>query len=821
MRLPLQRERLPPRWEEDAGLTAPEVLERRRLYGSNDIVERGPSGWKQLARDTARDPMIAFMVATSVLYFFLGEQVEGWTLLVSTVPLVGMDAYLHRRAQASLESLSQQLAAQARVKRDGHWQTVLARELVVGDRVEVRAGKVFPADGLLIAGQGLQAEESALTGEAYPVRKHPLTALPPGDAPVDGTHWGLAGTRLLTGMAEVRITRVGQETLYGTIAHSAERSRRARTPLQAAVNTLVFGLVLAAVGLCAALAFVRWRQGYGWVDALVSAATLAVAALPEEFPVALTFFLGVGVFRLARRRAMVRRAVSVENIGRVTLICSDKTGTMTEGRLRAVAWFPGEGIDAKQLLQAGALASRPDAGDPMDVALVELAEREHAATALERLATFPFTEERQREAAVFAEDDQLRAAVKGAPERIFSLCGLEGDVLSRWHARVSQQAMEGRKVIACAETSFPRERWQGGEPSQHLRFLGLIALEDPVRDGVREAVAACAEAGIRTVMVTGDHPGTARAVARAIGLGREGEPRIALGEALASNEVAHIDVVARALPGEKLQLIRRFQELGERVAVTGDGVNDVPALQAADVGVAMGERGTRSAKDAASIVLLDDNFRSIVGAIAEGRQLFQNLRESFAYLLLIHTPLVITAALLPLAGYPLLYLPIHVVWLELIIHPTAMLAFQAPARTDRLERLPTFRRARFFTWGELAAIELSGVLSVVLVVWGYHRALGIHYAVGHARALVMAFLVLGSAINSSLISRWRTRASWVIPLLAVVVSAVLIETPLARLFDLVRPDLDDWLVALGGASLSAVPVLLYAPGRKRRAGLTR
>jgi Ca2+-transporting ATPase len=336
-----------------------------------------------------------------------------------------------------------------------------------------------------------------------------------------------------------------------------------------------------------------------------------------------------------------------------------------------------------------------------------------------------------------------------------------------------------------------------------------------VRDGVAEAIQSCREGGIHVLMVTGDHPATATAVARDIGLGGN-SPRVIeaqyLETALPQKDgtfLATVDVVARAVPSQKLSLVRSLQAAGHIVAVTGDGVNDVPALQAADVGLAMGERGTRSAREVAAIVLLDDNFRTIIRAIAEGRQLFRNLQLSFAYLLMIHIPLVITAALIPLAGFPLLYLPIHIVWLELMIHPTAILVFQELPGSDRLQRLPRHPRLRFFTAWEWLVIAVVGTLVTVIMVGGYYQSVGIGQDIAHARAMALATLTATSAMLTTILSGLRTATARLIVLLTLGLSALLIQTPgLAALLHLQPLQVNDWLRALGGALIASACALL-------------
>jgi Ca2+-transporting ATPase len=504
---------------------------------------------------------------------------------------------------------------------------------------------------------------------------------------IDRRHWAYAGTRLLTGEVRMHVVNTGGRTLYGEIVRSATRGVQERTPLQKAVARLVAVLVTIAILMCLVLAAVRWSQGHGLLDALTSAVTLAVAAMPEEFPVVLAFFLGVGVFRLARQQALVRRAVVVENIGRVTCICSDKTGTITEGHLHLAHLLPRESGAADSLLALAAMASRRETGDPLDTAILNAA---CSPRVFDKLTSFPFTEDRKRETSVVRMRDGLLAVMKGAPETVLRMCALGDPERKEWEATVGEYADSGHKVIACASRRIDADGWSGVEPQQDYQLAGLLAFEDPVREGVRDALRVCRDASIHVVMVTGDHSATALAVAKAVGIAQE-QTAVVEGDAmmtrLAQGDNSFLDsvcVVARAKPAQKLSLVHALQARGEVVAVTGDGVNDVPALQAADIGIAMGGRGTRSSREIAAIVLLDDNFRSIVHAIAEGRQLFRNLQLSFEYLLIMHIPLILAAALIPLAGYPLLFLPVHIVWLELIIHPTALLVFQNLPPTSRL-----------------------------------------------------------------------------------------------------------------------------------------
>jgi Ca2+-transporting ATPase len=626
------------------------------------------------------------------------------------------------------------------------------------------------------------------------------------DPLVGEVHWAFAGTRVLTGEASLRVIFTGQETLYGEIVRSAIHGSHESTPLQLAIRSLVRQLMIVALVACAILAIVRLGQGKGWLDAFLSAATLAATAIPEEFPVVFTFLLGVGVYRLAQRKALVRRAAVVENIGRVTVICSDKTGTLTEGRLRLAHILPAPGLSKAQLISLASVAARTESGDPMDIAIHEAM---GASGGPLRRKTFPFTEDRKRETGVIGDAvGRARAVTKGAIEVVGSICVLTEAERAEWIERGGKLADQAHKVVAVGQCELSADADLGSEPDTGFSFAGLLAFEDPVRPGVREAVQACRAAGIGVIMVTGDHPLTARAVALEIGLGGA-QPIVLLGDELERlPALGEVDVIARAKPAQKHALVQALQARGEIVAVTGDGVNDVPALQSADIGIAMGERGTRSAREVAAIILLDDNFHTIVGAIGEGRQLFQNLQLSFQYLLAIHIPLVLTATLVPLAGYPLLYLPIHVVWLEVLIHPTAMLVFQDLPARELVPRAVSPRRGRFFDRRQWVGVLATGVFISTVVATGYLRSLEGRGNTDHGRAMALAALIFSSVSATAVLSRLRTSAAKWICFITVATTVLFIQArSLDQWLHLQPLHWDDWAIVvlfavMAGAILS-------------------
>lgn len=803
---------LSPSWS----LDEKEVASRRNQYGTNDIIQKRTNRWWMLALDTAKDPMIWFLIVTSFLFAILGSYNQSIILLLATIPLMGMDAFLHWRTQASTQGLSTRLATEACVIRNGSKKMVASWELVPGDLVSVSTGSSIPADGLIVEGKDLQVDESSLTGEAFPVRKAVVTHIAEATLTpaIDGLYWGFAGTRLLTGSALLRVIYTGKQTIYGEIVSSTLESTHTQTPLQKAIGHLVFVLIIISVIFCIVLAIIRFYQGFGMIDAILSAATLAVAALPDEFPIVFTFFLGVGVYRLAMKKALVKRAVSVENIGRTTYICADKTGTMTEGYFQISQSLPAAGFNEKEVLFIAMLASRQESGDPLDVAITEDVNKEDLGS-FERVATFPFTEARKRETSIIKQKDQFLAATKGAPETIINRCTLSQEEQNDWLKRVFELASGGNKILACAQyiqpTSFKNE------PENNYQFVGLLIFTDPPRKGVPEAIKICKESNIHVLMITGDHMETARAIACRIGLGGE-HPRVILAEDIKAHQETNshletvsgnhhdiakdyfrtIDVIARAIPSQKLAIVTSLQKAGEIVAVTGDGVNDVPALKAADIGIAMGERGTQSAREVASIVLLDDNFESIVNAVSEGRQLFKNLQASFKYLLLIHIPLVLTAAAVPLFGFPILYYPIHVVILELIIHPTAMLVFQdlpAGKKLAPIDEIDT--NIHFFKRIEWIKLFIIGGLAAIVMMLSYIWTLNANHSEEHARAMTVGLLCLISVTFTVALSELKNKTSIVLTVTVLLLTWCVIQIPsVSVLLNFTPLSYSNWLFML-------------------------
>ncbi len=579
-------------------------------------------------------------------------------------------------------------------------------------------GDVVPADADLLVLTQLLVDESALTGESLPMAKAAV------DAPLDESAAASsmpectvsAGTTVLTGRAIARVVRTGSRTRYGEIGTLVAATRSPRTPLQRALARLVVVLSIAAFVFCVAVVAAELARGQGWGEAVIAGVSLAIAAIPEEFSMVYALYLALGAWQLAKDKALVRRLPGVETLGSTTVICTDKTGTLTRGELSVAATITADGDrlasgdanDAHRvLLEAAVLACEPEPYDPLDIAIVEHARAHgidvdalHASTLV---ADWPFDPDDKYLTHVWRlPDGTFRTAAKGSFEGIVSHCGA-GPATSRARSDHDRLAADGMRIIAIAAGTSRPPTGDRALDEQALSFVGLVAFSDPIREGVAEALAECATAGIRVIMITGDHPATAHAVAEGLGLAHEDERGdvIATGDDLDRATPEGFDalagtanVFARARPDHKHRLVQSLRSHGDVVAMTGDGTNDAPALQAADIGVAMGRRGTEAAREAATIVLLDDNFATIVAAVRNGRRIYDNLTRAFGYLIAFHPPLMIAALVVPLLGKPLLLLPVQLILLELLLHPVVSLVFQAdPADPDVMQRPPRHARS--------------------------------------------------------------------------------------------------------------------------------
>jgi Ca2+-transporting ATPase len=833
----------PPGWP---GLTSAEAAARLRVHGPNRLVpeDRRPP-WLSWLLHPLTDPMVVLLLLAAATYLLLGDYIDATVSLAAVVPIALVSLVLELRAERTLERLRQLTAPKAAVWRDGRRQVIPAEEIVPGDVLFLQEGDIIPADGLLVAGQQVMVDESSLTGESQPVAKSADGA--------ESDHALFAGTTVLSGRGIAVVTVTGAATRYGRIGALVAGIRQPSTPLQRLIRRLIGQLAAVAALFSLGVLVVELLRGSGWGAAVIAAVSLAIAAIPEEFPMVFTLYLTLGAWRLARRRALIRRLVGVETLGSTTVICTDKTGTLTQGHLEVAALVsdgqtpvpPGAPLseEARRVLEAALLASEPHPFDPLEQALVRYATAHGVEVSSvqrgELLADYPFDPVGKYVTHVWRRDGQSGVYAKGSIEGILARCVVADTTVQRWRAVHDALAERGMRVIAVASGDLTRFSGERATDERALRLCGLIAFSDPVRPGVPEALAECRAAGIRVIMITGDHPATARAVAADIGLPLARDHPVVTGDEVdAADEgqlaqiVRRATVFARARPEQKYRLVRALRAQGEVTAMTGDGINDAPALREADIGVAMGQRGTEVARAAATMVLLDDNFATIVAAVREGRRIFENLRRSFAYLIAFHPPLLLAALVVPLLGQPLLLLPVHLVWLELIVHPTASLVFEADPASPELMRRPPRRPGR----GMLAAVDFAravgeGVVLSIGVLILYLGALGRATPLPEARSLALAAMIFGQSMLV-LLERSPDRPLWqaslrgnrVLPLILAasvgsVPLAVLLPAP-ARLLKLAPLDALQWATAAAVALAFTLWVEPLKAWRAARTGLT-
>jgi Ca2+-transporting ATPase len=751
------------------GLSEPDAAARLRSDGPNELPSTESRGLLVIAVDVVREPMILLLLACGAVYLVLGDVREASVLLASVFVVIGITLYQDQRTERALAALRDLSSPRALVIRDAVERRIAGREVVRGDIVVLSEGDRVPADGTVLQAVNLTVDESLLSGEAVPVRKASGSDGMPSARPRgDDTPFVYSGTLVVAGQGITRVTATGLGTELGKIGMTLRSTDGGETLLQREVYRLVRILAAAGIALCGLVAILYGLFRHSWLDGTLAGLALAMAVMPEEFPVILTLFLAIGAWRIAQRNVLVRRMPALEALGATTVLCVDKTGTLTENRMAVQAFsVDGDFHDLQEpareplpeqfhrLLEFAVLASQQSPFDPMERSINELArsrlagtEHLHDTWMLER--EYPLSRELLAMSHVWRArgGDAWVVAAKGAPEAIVDLCHLDAARAASVAGETAALAERGLRVLGVAAAVFHSAALP---PVQHdfvFGFLGLIGFADPIRPTAAAAVAECYRAGIRTVMITGDYPGTARHVAAQIGITpREqivtGGEFDELDDRALPARIAAANVFARVVPEHKLRLVRALRATGEVVTMTGDGVNDAPALRAAHIGIAMGKRGTDVAREAADLVLLDDDFSSIARAIRLGRRVYDNIRKGTAYVMAIHVPIA-GLALVPVAlGWPLVLLPIHIVFLELIIDPACSIAFESePEELDVMERPPRPPAERLFERRGMVVAILQGLLTFALVflVLGFTVRQG--YDEPRSRALVFSALVM-------------------------------------------------------------------------------
>jgi len=775
------------------GLSSAEAARRLTRDGPNRLVPRVRFARARALAQTLADPMAIMLAVTGTLYLVLGELRDGIAVLIALGPVLAVDVVLEARSRSALAALAAAVAPRARVLRDGVETSVASEALVAGDALLVHEGDLVLADARVLDSANLTADESSLTGESEPQ-----------DKPVGASIF--AGARVIAGSGLAEVVAIGVATSYGKVA-ALVAGAGGKTPLERRVGSLVRRFGAAALGLAALVLVLGVVRGQGAEASFIGAVSLGMAAIPEEFPLVLTLFLSLGAWRLSRHRVLVRRLSCVEALGSTTVLCVDKTGTLTKGRF-VLDRHVGFGGD-DELLTAAALACEPALDDPMDHAIADhCTEHGLEVAALHQrwrlVFDHPFEPAGRHVTHVWTSDGQWRVAMKGGVEGVLEHCAIDGAGRAAVERAVAELAGAGMRVLAVAsrdrDQAVPADR-RGAEDALILR--GLLGFRDPLRAEARAAITACRAAGIAVKMVTGDHPVTARAIAEEAGLA-VGPGAVLTGVELAAlpaeargEAIARAAVLARIRPEDKHAIVDALERRGEVVAMTGDGVNDAAALRRASVGVSMGARASEVARAAAGLILLDDDLGALVATIAEGRRIRGNLQRAFLFLIGFHVPVIALAVIAPLAGLPLVLLPLHLVWLELVVHPVSALVFEGePAPPDTMTRPPPRRDEPLLGRAAMARSLVSGALIAGAALALFVGFLGRGEAMARTAALIAVItggVMLAWAERALDRAWWRvpapgTRRVWVVLLLAAGSLPVAIAVPaLARALHLTWP----------------------------------
>ncbi len=831
-----------PDWHEVQGLSDDEVAKRLASAGYNELPSNRHRSMIAIALDVMREPMFLLLVAAATIYFLLGDFGEASILLCSVIVVMAITIYQEQRTERVLEALRDMTSPRALVIRNGEQRRIPGREVVPGDILILAEGDRVPADAKVRSLRNLQVDESLLTGESVPVSK--IHWQGEEKAPRPGGEeqpYVYSGTLVVQGTAIAEVIATGIQSEIGRIGKALQSLESETTPLQHQTAQLV--RILAAVGIifCLFLIIVYGLSRGDWIAGTLAGITLAMSILPEEFPVILTVFLALGAWRISRRRVLTRRVPAIETLGSTTVLCVDKTGTLTQNRMTIHTMMTNGNTfripdnndqhplpeNFHELLEFSILASQVDPFDPMEKAMQDLGQRylsdtEHLHHDWELLQAYPLTRETRAVTHVWRSTDgeEYVVAAKGAPEAIADLCHLNNEEKAQLAEQVEQLSEQGLRVLGVADARYNGETWPTVQHHFDFRLLGLIALVDPLRDTVPKAIAECKEAGIRVVMITGDYPGTALAIAQAAGL--EGQTVItgdeidSLSETELSSRIQTVNVFARVVPDQKLKLVNAFKANGEIVGMTGDGVNDAPALKAAHIGIAMGGRGTDVAREAASLVLLDDDFASIVEAVRLGRRIYDNLRKAMAYVMAIHVSVAGMALLPVLFGWPLIFFPVHIAFLEFIIDPTCSVVFEAEKEeTNTMRRPPRSPGEPIFSGWNLGLTLLQGlgILLLAMIIFGTALERGV--TEGEARALAFTTLVVGNIALIFASRSWERTiltslhspnpALWWIVTAAVLLLTLALYVPFINaLFHFAQPDPGNLFIAVMAGIISMV-----------------
>ena len=757
----------------DTGLSSEQAQQRLLADGCNELPSAKPRSVLAIAWRVVREPMFMLLIACGGIYLLLGDLQDAAILLGSVFIIMGISFTQERKSERALEALRDLSSPRALVLRDGRQQRIAGRDVVVGDIILLAEGDRVPADAMLFDGHGMTVDESLLSGESAPVRKEASAAEAPRQLPAPGgddAPFLYSGSLVVQGKGRARVVATAGQTALGRIGLALFTLQGETGRVQAEMAHAVKLVALSSIGLALLLALWYGAARGDWLNGMLAGLTLAMALLPAELPLILTIFLALGAWRIAKKKVLTRRISAIEMLGAATVLCVDKTGTLTENRMAVAQLIVDDEVHAfgavaskqalpelfHETLEFAMLASPREPFDPMEQAILAtgraaLSGTEHIHDNWTLVEEYPLSRQLLAMSRVWRSPDQANyvIAAKGAPEAIIDLCHLPGAEVARITARIDLLAEKGLRVLAVARASFGQHDLPAIQHDFDFQFSGLIGLADPLRASAAPAISECHAAGIRVVMITGDYPATALAIARASGLDTDagmiqGDELDALDDAQLLQRLPGVNVFCRVQPEQKLRLVQALRRGGAIVAMTGDGVNDAPALKAAHIGIAMGGRGTDVAREASALVLLDDDFSAIVAAVRLGRRVFDNLRKAVVFIVAAHIPIAGMSMLPVMMGWPLVLLPVHIVFFELMIDPTCSIVFEAePEESNVMRRPPRATDARIFDRKLLLLGLRQGLLLFALLLAVHQLAKFSGLSDEQARALTFSAMIVG------------------------------------------------------------------------------
>lgn len=833
------------------GLTADQVKERLLKNGFNELPKVKSGGFIQQVAGIFKEPMFLLLIICGTLYMFLGDIQEGFMLLGFVFFIMGIEFYQERKTGKALEALKELATPNVLVIRNDEEIKISCRELVEGDLVIFSEGERVAADGILLHSINLQVDESLLTGESVPVRKiesdgtKTIAVTGGGDTP-----FVFSGTMVIQGNGVAQVTKTGIETEIGKIGKALGDTKEEVTHLKIELNSLVKRLTLIGAILCLIIVVVYFITRGSLLNGFLAGLTLAMAVIPEEFPVILTVFMALGAWRISKRRVLTRKSSAIETLGSATVLCSDKTGTLTQNKMAVCTLYNktsffdvskknGFPEDFHEIIEYGILSSQTNPNDPMEKAICKIGEEylqntEHMHHDWSMVREYPLTREQMAMSRVYVNEASglYTIAAKGAPETIFDLCHLPDT--SIYEAAIQEMASNGLRVLGVARAKIKKELLPDIQHDFEFEFVGLIGLSDPIRPEVKDAIQECYKAGIRVIMITGDYPVTAQNIGKKIGLKDYDQCMIgpeveSMSVEELSKRIGHINIFARVVPEQKLKIVNALKLKGEIVAMTGDGVNDAPALKAAHIGIAMGERGTDVAREASSLILTDDNFSSIVGAIRLGRRIFDNLQKAFGYVFAIHVPIA-GLSMIPIffADAPLLLFPMHVAFLELIIDPACSVIFESEKEEKNvMNRPPRGTKGKFFGGGKIVMTCMQGVSILLVVLAVYFTSLYLGYAEEEVRTMCFITLIISNLMTIQTNRSWESTIfqifatpnksfKWIVSLALVLLTAVITIPFLGGLFSFTLLGTSEILISVGAGFLSIVWFEIYKAHNNRK-----